>query len=142
MTTSSHKDPAGYERVVIPSDLKAAKRPEHRILHEVKRCRFSNEAIFAIRLALEEAVTNAIKHGNRRDPSKQVLVRFKVCQHQAEILVRDDGPGFHPNAVPDPTRDENIERPNGRGIMLMRAYMDDVSYNDAGNEVRMIKVNR
>ncbi len=58
------------------------------------------------------------------------------------IWVKDEGAGFNPKTVPDPTLDENLNKPHGRGLMLMRAYMDEVGFNEAGNEVRMVKLNR
>ena len=89
--------------------------------------------------ALEEALSNAIRHGNRFDANKKITVSSCVGAEQTAITVADEGEGFDPGAVPDPTVDENLEKPCGRGIMLMRAYMDEVMYNKAGNEVRMVK---
>ena len=96
---------------------------------------------FAIKLALEEGLNNAIKHGNAYDPAKTVQVTFAVTPQQVDISITDEGQGFDPARVPDPTCDENLEKPCGRGIMLMRAYMDEVHYNPCGNQVRMVKKN-
>jgi len=128
--------------MVIPTDLKSAKESEARIMGELARHHYSDDVTFAIKLALEEALTNAIKHGNRNDASKRLVVRYAVNPQQTVIMVRDEGPGFRPRKVPDPTADENLERPNGRGIMLMHAYMTRVRFNEAGNEVWMLKKNR
>lgn len=127
--------------LVVGSNLTAAKAPEQAILGEVQRCGYGEEAVFAIKLSLEEAMTNAVRHGNRNDHSKSIRVRYAVSPRRVLIMVADEGPGFAPEAVPDPTEPEYIERPNGRGIMLIRAYMTSVSYNDRGNEVRMLKEN-
>ena len=97
---------------------------------------------FAIKLALEEAITNAIRHGNRNDPTKHITVRYRVTPDEAVIWLSDEGRGFNPEVVPDPTLDENLNKPNGRGIMLMRAYMDEVSFGECGSQVRLVKVNR
>ncbi len=129
------------EQIVVPSDLRAAKEPEQRILDELERHGYSEDARFAIKLALEEALTNAVKHGNRNDPSKRVTVRYHISPQRAVIAIRDEGCGFSPEKVPDPTADENLERPNGRGIMLMQAYMTKVRYNPAGNEVWLMREN-
>ena len=129
------------EQIVIPSDLRAAKEPEQRILDELARQGYSEDARFAIKLALEEALTNAIKHGNRNDPRKHVTIRYRITPQRAIIAIRDEGRGFCPDNVPDPTADENLERPNGRGIMLMHAYMTRVRYNPAGNEVWLMREN-
>lgn len=127
--------------VVVPSDLRSVKAPEGKIITQLRRCNYSDEAIFAIKLALEEALTNGVRHGNRGDPSKTVTVRFFVDSDRVIIMVRDEGNGFVPELVPDPTAEENLERPSGRGIMLMHAYMTKICYNSAGNEVWMYKEN-
>lgn len=132
-------DPAALEEVTVPTDLRAAKDPEVRILAALASHKYPEETIFAIKLALEEALTNAIKHGNKNDRSKRLVVRFCVDDRRAVIAVRDEGSGFAPECVPDPTAAENLERPNGRGIMLMSAYMTRVLYNCEGNEVWMLK---
>lgn len=125
--------------VVIPSDLRSAKTPEERILAELQRCGYEDDAIFALKLALEEAMTNAVKHGNRNDARKRIWVRYFVNPQRVVIMVRDEGCGFCPDKVPDPTAEENLERPNGRGLMLMYSYMTKVRYNDRGNEVWLLK---
>ncbi|TWT44033.1 Serine-protein kinase RsbW [Phycisphaerae bacterium RAS1] len=125
--------------VVIPNDLRSAKTVADRIVAELARLKYDDDCAFAVKLSLEEALTNAIKHGNRNDPAKRVFLRFRVDPQRAIIMVRDEGPGFSPQDVPDPTADENLERPNGRGIMLMQCYMSKVWYNSTGNEVWMLK---
>jgi serine/threonine-protein kinase RsbW len=128
--------------MVVRNDLRSAKRSEERIIAELARCGYSTDVTFAIKLALEEALTNAVKHGNSNDASKRLVVRYCVAPERTVIMVRDEGCGFAPARVPDPTADENLERPSGRGIMLMHAYMTRVHFNDAGNEVWMLKINR
>ncbi len=128
-------------RKVIPTDLEAARAAAEEMLGAVEACGCGVEILFAIRLALEEALANAIKHGNRYDPSKRITVTVETDAESTIITVADEGAGFDPCCIPDPTVDENLEKPGGRGIMLMRAYMDDVAYNEGGNEVRMVKRN-
>jgi serine/threonine-protein kinase RsbW len=128
--------------LVLPNDLQSARRAEERIMRQLARCRYDAEVTFAIKLALEEALTNAVKHGNDNDASKQLVVRYLVDPTRTVIMVRDEGHGFAPTKVPDPTNDENLERPSGRGIMLMHAYMTRVHFSDTGNEVWMLKKNR
>jgi serine/threonine-protein kinase RsbW len=84
-------------------------------------------------------LTNAVKHGNAYDPEKKVTVRYAVTPETLVVIVRDEGPGFIPAAVPDPTSPERLSVPSGRGIMLLRAYMDEVEYRDKGREVRFAK---
>ena len=114
---------------------------EQKVLDELDKYAYSESAVFAVKLALEESLNNAIRHGNRRDPTKTVEVRFEVNGQQATITVTDEGCGFEPRSLPDPTADENLEKPCGRGIMLMRAYMEEIRHNDRGNQVIMVKHN-
>ena len=125
--------------LTIASELTAARQVEQHLLTLLRAQNYPDESLFAIRLAMEEALSNAIKHGNRLDPKKKVTVTFSVGPDEVRLMVADQGSGFEPSGVPDPTSDEHLEDPNGRGIMLMRAYMDEVSYNSQGNEVRMVK---
>ena len=123
----------------IPSDLNAAWNAQQKVMEEVKARGYSENAVFAIRLALDEALNNAISHGNRRDKSKKVNIEYTIGEAAVTITVSDEGTGFDPNHVPDPTLDEFLERPHGRGIMLMRAYMTDVRFGKGGNIVTLIK---
>jgi len=113
-----------------------------RLLGEIHVIGFTDKEVFGIRLALEEALVNAIKHGNRLDPTKTVHVRYQVTHQQFTIEIRDEGPGFDPEGVPDPLNPENLERPGGRGVFLMRHYMSWVQYNEIGNCVTLCKVRK
>lgn len=95
--------------------------------------------IFAVRLALHEAANNAFRHGNRGDRAKHVWVRHRVTATEVHIEVEDQGRGFDPNQVPDPLVRENLLRPGGRGLFLMRMYMTWVSYNREGNRVTLAR---
>jgi serine/threonine-protein kinase RsbW len=128
--------------MVIRSSPQHAREVEEKVLGEVARHGYSDAATFAIKLALEEALTNAIRHGNRCDPARHVEVEFEIGRERSVIVITDQGEGFDLAAVPDPTADENLEKPHGRGIMLMRAYMDEVRYNDKGNRVQLLKRNQ
>jgi serine/threonine-protein kinase RsbW len=132
-------DTSQMQELVVPNTLSGAKLPEDRIMAELARCGYEPDTVFAIKLALEEAMTNAVKHGNKLDSCKCVTVRYDVTPQRVVIMVRDQGCGFRPEEVPDPTAEENLERPNGRGIMLMQSYMTRVQYNEAGNEVWLLK---
>lgn len=128
-------------QVSIPSDFTAARGVQERICQEVQKHGFASEAVFAVRLAIEEAMINAIKHGNKLDPNKKVHVTATIDTSQAEITIEDEGKGFKRKAVPDPTRKENLEKCSGRGILLMESYMNSVSWSKNGRMVRMIKRN-
>lgn len=126
-------------QLVIASNLAEVKTVQNEIVPQVERGAFSSEAIFAIRLALDEAVSNAIRHGNDNDPAKTVTVDYQIESDRVRIQVCDQGPGFRPNDLPDPTNPENLCEPHGRGVMLIRAYMTEVTFNATGNCVTMIK---
>jgi serine/threonine-protein kinase RsbW len=94
---------------------------------------------FAVRLALDEALANGIKHGNREDPARAVTLRYRVLPDSLMAEVEDEGPGFDPDQVADPLAAENLDRPSGRGLFLIRAYMTWVRHNDRGNRVTLCK---
>jgi serine/threonine-protein kinase RsbW len=100
---------------------------------------FDDQEMFYIELAVEETLVNAIKHGNQLDPDKRVFVRYIVDPVQFHIRVEDEGAGFNPADVPDPTAPENLERPCGRGLLLIRKFMTDVTYHGRGNIVTMTR---
>lgn len=110
------------------------------LLEELDRLSWNDRDVFGIHLALEEALVNAVKHGNHQDPEKCVEVDCRVSRDRVRIQIKDEGAGFDPGSVPDPTDDEHLEIPSGRGLMLMRCYMTSVHYNARGNEVVMEKV--
>ena len=95
--------------------------------------------VFGIRLAMEEAICNAINHGHAGDPDKPVQVVYSINEQRILARVQDQGPGFDPAQVADAREGENLERPGGRGLLLMRSYMDRVEFNARGNVVTLIK---
>jgi len=123
----------------IPSVDAEGSKVLQEIVETIQSYEYKREAVFAVRLALDEALVNAVKHGNQGDPEKSVQIDFTIDEDRIVIEVEDRGPGFVPDALPDPTAEENIGRPNGRGVMLMRAYMTEVDFNDRGNRVILIK---
>jgi serine/threonine-protein kinase RsbW len=96
---------------------------------------YPRKDIFAVRLVLREAVTNALRHGNGNDPAKHVNVAYLVSPAEVLAEVQDQGPGFNPDEVPNPLVKENRDRPCGRGVFLMRIYSTWVSFNRLGNRV-------
>jgi serine/threonine-protein kinase RsbW len=124
----------------MPSDIEAiSPMVEHLMaLVETWRCVEGDE--FAVELALREALSNAVIHGNRRDPNKLVEIRCRCERGKCVCLVvKDQGKGFDPNAVRDPLRPEGLQAEHGRGIHLMKVMMDEVSYTCSGTEVHMRK---
>ena len=125
--------------IVVVSAQTAVEVTCMEILSEVKANGFNEEDIFAVHLALEEALINAIKHGNKMDAGKDVKIDYSVCSDKVDIIMTDDGEGFNPDTVPDPRCGDNIYRLGGRGLLLIRSYMDVVEFNKKGNRVHMVK---
>jgi serine/threonine-protein kinase RsbW len=128
-----------FTDVTIPSDPAEARRVQDEIERLLASRQASDPEIFSVRLALEEALVNAIKHGNQMDRSKTVRIAYRLLPDHLEIHITDEGTGFDPCEVPDPTAVENLERPCGRGLMLMKHYMSEVVFNARGNSVLMRK---
>jgi serine/threonine-protein kinase RsbW len=114
-------------------------RAQQQLLDCMSRHAWDERSAFGVKLALEEALVNAIKHGNRSDPSKTIHVCYEVSPHEVRVRITDQGEGFDPGDVPDPTLPENLEKPSGRGLMLMRAYMSSVEFTENGTCVCMVK---
>ena len=109
------------------------------VLEQLEKNGWGDKDIFGVHMAMEEAVMNAIKHGNKRDPSKSVRVQITLTGSQFYACVTDQGEGFDPQSVPDPTLDENLEKACGRGLMLMTNFVDVVKYNELGNSVELTR---
>jgi len=90
---------------------------------------FDEDAAHYLSVAVRESVVNAMKHGNKLDEAKRVLISFAMRPKELEVVIHDDGPGFDPDTVPDPLAPENLLKACGRGIFFMRQFMDEVSYS-------------
>lgn len=111
---------------------------ERALLQAIEDRGYDDATRFAIRLALEEALSNAFKHGNKNNPELPVHIDCRIGESRIEIEVEDQGEGFEPESIPDPTQQENLEIPSGRGIVLMRSFMAEVTFEPPGNRVRMV----
>lgn len=98
---------------------------------------YDADACSTILLACDEAIVNARRHGNSSDPRKGVDVRYRCDAKEFFIRIEDEGAGFDPKRVPDPTLPENLEVSHGRGLLLMRSYMEDVRFEEGGKVVVM-----
>ncbi len=123
----------------IPSEAGAGRRIQEALLRQMAAAGWSRHERFSVRLAVEEAIVNAIAHGNRYDTAKQVRVRCWLRPELVRIEVCDEGAGFDPARVPDPTDPEQLQCPCGRGLMLMRHFMTLVQYTPSGNTVLLEK---
>jgi serine/threonine-protein kinase RsbW len=131
-------DSAGFQhRFVIGNRADEIRSVQTRVVEETAARGYDEAACFAIRLALEEALTNAFKHGNRDHPDSVVTLDCRINADAVNLEIKDEGEGFDPRSVPDPTTVENVEIPSGRGIVLMRAFMTEVRYFPPGNRLRM-----
>ena len=128
------------QHVVIPSDPGEARRVQDQIEQLLQSSPCQDHELFSIKLALEEALVNAIKHGNQHDRNKKVDISYQVLADRFVINITDEGEGFDLADVPDPTAVENLERPCGRGLMLIKHYMTEVEYNKRGNSVTLLKL--
>lgn len=123
----------------LPTDVRTI---EHAVDYVIGRCPACAEEARRLqlnfRVGLSEALTNAMLYGNSRDPSKRVLVEIAFQLGRIQARVTDQGSGFDPASVPDPTTPENLTKPCGRGLFLMRKLLDEVWYNDQGNQVTLV----
>ena len=126
----------------LPSRIDTVATAAAAVAEFMGRSGISEDAAFGIDMAVREAVTNAVLHGNRQDDNKTVDIVLKSSPDAVEISVHDQGPGFNPEEVPDPTANENILKASGRGIFFMRTFMDEVDWlirPEGGTTVRMLK---
>ena len=123
----------------LPSDVRSI---EHAVEYVVNRCElcevYARRLQLNFRVGLTEALSNAMMYGNGHDPSKQVRVEVTMVDGALRARVTDQGAGFDPATVPDPTTAENIMKDGGRGLFLMRKLLDEVSYNEQGNSVTLV----
>ncbi len=126
----------------FPSHIAAVAEAAAAVSEFLNRHGIGEDVAFGVDLAVREAVTNAVIHGNKLDEAKVVEVKLRNTPEAFEISVHDQGSGFNPNDVPDPTKDENLLKTSGRGIFFMRNFMDEVDWSagpTGGTTVRMVK---
>jgi len=140
MTSPDPDNEATFVEHQITSDLGQTTGPREAILQEMRRLGYPETACFATKLSLEEALSNAIKHGNCCNADTKVIIRYAVGHEKTAIVIRDEGSGFTPESIPDCTDPSHLSVPSGRGILLMNAYMDEVCYRDQGREVYLVKL--
>ena len=123
----------------LPSDLRMIEAAVTYLVSRLRTFSFGGSRLnLNFRVGVTEALANAVLYGNSCDPSKSVRVEVSLDAARVVIRVVDQGPGFDPERIPDPTDPENLQRPGGRGLFLIRKLMDEVEYNDRGNAVRLV----
>ena len=128
--------------IELPSRIESVDEAAMMADEFAKSCGFGDEILFAVDLAIRESVANAVKHGNKFDESKKVELKLADKPEGFEITVRDYGSGFTVEEIPDPTDPENLLKTNGRGILFMRSFMDEVEWENpvgGGLIVKMLK---
>ena len=125
--------------IEVPSENKYIRKASSAILSSLSPYGVGHERLFDIKLCVEEAVRNAILHGNQLDKKLHVKVSYLIADGRINIEVEDEGPGYDPHTIPDPTRRGNITRESGRGLCLIRRLMDRVEFNKKGNKILMEK---
>ena len=126
----------------LPSRLETVEEAAAAVAQFAANNGFGEEARYAIDMAVRESVANAVKHGNLLDETKQVEITFENSDKGLEITIRDFGKGFAVEEIPDPTNPENLLKANGRGILFMRSFMDEVEWSNhtsGGMIVKMLK---
>lgn len=138
----SQPDSADEQRVVVPGTRASMDGIQHAVLAQMQQLGWDEDACFAVRIALEEALANAVLHGHRGDESQPIEAAWCVTQDEVRLEVADEGRGFDPDAIPDPTADENLTLPSGRGLAMIRAFMDEVEVIAPGNRLIMCRARR
>jgi serine/threonine-protein kinase RsbW len=127
----------------LPNDLRAIERAVSYLMDRGLEAGFDYDRLrLNLRVGLTEALANAMLYGNCRDPRKRVRVEARLSAQEITIQVTDEGRGFDPEKLLDPTLPTNRMRPGGRGIFLIRKLMDRVEFNEAGNSITMVLVSR
>lgn len=123
----------------LPTDIRSIGAAVDYVMSRCTTCHAHARRLdLNFRVGLTEALSNAMLYGNAHDPTKSVVVEVAIGPGLVRATVRDQGTGFDPAAIPDPTRPENLTRPCGRGVFLMRQLLDEVWFNDRGNEVTLV----
>lgn len=123
----------------IPSEMRFINVLDSLLAQIFKVMKFDNETADSVNVAVIEAATNAIKHGNQNNPHKNVEFQFCLASDKLTVSVKDEGRGFKPDAIPNPLSPEGILKPSGKGLLLMKAFMNEVEYCESGTKVKMVK---
>jgi len=123
----------------LPSDLSLMNGVLHYLIERVSKLGLIKPERSNLFVALDEAFVNAVKHGNRNDPSKMVRITAELSAKEARFTVEDEGNGFNLQEIPDPCDPANLFKTSGRGVLLIYNIMDEVKYNERGNQLTMVK---
>ena len=127
------------KRTSIENDSHLLKEVSNELIEELREIGVNEEIIFDVHVGFEEALRNAMVHGNKEAEHKKVAVETKIEDNSVTIMVEDEGDGFVPESLPDPTHDDNLLLEGGRGVYLIKHLMDEVRYENGGRRLIMIK---
>jgi serine/threonine-protein kinase RsbW len=127
---------------VIPNDLAVGEKVLEDVLGRLGGLHWGSREIFGVHLAVHEALVNAIDHGNASNTSKHVRFACRLSPEKIHVEITDEGPGFNPDSIPDPTTPARLGCPGGRGVLLMRTFMSRVEFRNNGNHVVLEKERR
>ena len=125
----------------LESSLDSVNRVEHTAEEMARKAGMEDDEVFRVAMAVREAAVNAVLHGNAYDPEKQITASFEQTADSLVIRIADQGKGVDPDTLPDPLAPENLLRGSGRGIFLIRSFMDEVHFRQLqpGTELTLIK---
>lgn len=125
--------------IIVPTNIREIKKVSNAILNALDGSQATDSFIFDVRLACEEALINAIKHGNKNQKDKKIVVNFDITDKSVVISVEDEGQGYNYQQLPDPRHVSNLLRTGGRGLFLIRKMMDKIEFNEKGTKITMTK---
>ena len=136
-----------HGRILYECSIKTVFEEKNRVLEEMVTLiedRFinNNNDLFRMRLSIDEGIQNAFSHGNQEDPEKLIFIVIFENEAGWGVVIRDEGKGFNLENVPDPTSPEGMKRESGRGLLIMKQYMDEITYFDGGRVLRLFKKTR
>jgi serine/threonine-protein kinase RsbW len=127
------------QRVTIFGLRESFDEVQESVLDLMRQNQYCDHDLFSVRVAFEEALANAVLHGHQGDTTSEIDVLWSVTNKFVEIEVVDQGRGYDPKTIPDPTANENLTLPSGRGLAMIRAFMNEVHINERGNHLRMVR---
>jgi len=125
--------------IIVPTNVREIKKVSNTILNALNGSGATDSFLFDVRLACEEALINAVKHGNKNQKEKKVVLSFDIIDKGIVISVEDEGQGYNYQQLPDPRHVSNLLRTGGRGLFLIRKMMDKVEFNQKGTKITMTK---
>ena len=127
------------EKHRLPGNRESMDFVQQSILDTMETLEYGERDLFAVRIAVEEAIANAVLHGHQGDQNRLFEITWSISSEIVTVTVCDEGRGYDAEAVPDPTADENLTLPSGRGLAMINAFMSDVKITDKGRRIEMTR---